>query len=213
MKGLLRTGGVLLAAAGLVVVGRSWSGPPAKPAAPKTQVAFVNMIYVSKYADEWNSFQAEIKNNYKGFEGRLVKLKTLIDDLAKRAADSDTPAGEREDVETQLKKLKREYEELNDEAKKALGKDSDKAVSSFFKNVQQAAEKYANQHDLDAVFMYTETIDPNDTFNPQNVIAKLQNRASMPIYLAPGMDVSPEIVEALNAKKGGNVGPAQPAKK
>jgi hypothetical protein len=53
MKGVPRPGGVLLAAAGLVVVGRSWSGPPPRPPAPKSRIALVNMAYIFKHSEQW----------------------------------------------------------------------------------------------------------------------------------------------------------------
>jgi hypothetical protein len=48
---------------------------------------------------------------------------------------------------------------------------------------------------------YTEAVDSKDFFNPANIIAKLQNRACIPLYYTPGLDVSKEIVAAMNAKR------------
>lgn len=213
MKGVLRTGGVVLAAAGLVVVGRSWSGPPAKPAPPKSRIALVNMAYVFKHSEKWQRNQAELKETFEQYEKRAKELGAEAEEIAKAVKGPDLPAETREQAGERLPKLKKEAEDHNAAAKRELGEMSDKHMVAIYKDIQQASERYAKDNDLDAVYMYTEAVDEKDWFNPKNIIAKLQNRACFPLYKIPGLDVSKEIVAAMNAKKGWQVAPPAPAEK
>jgi Skp family chaperone for outer membrane proteins len=207
--------GVLALAAVVYVGGRlsaqgtgAAGGAPAAAPEPRTRIALVNMAYVFKYSAKWKSFQSELKATYDGYEKQAKLKQAEIDAAVAKVKDSKEPPTQavKDQVELDVTRLKRDLEDLNKKAKAQLGQMSDDQMGIIFKEVYEAAARYAQAHNYDAVFMYTEAVDGKDFFNPNNIIAKLQNRACMPLYYAPGMDVSQQIVMTLNA----SVRPATP---
>ncbi|HEY7428872.1 MAG TPA: hypothetical protein VH682_31870, partial [Gemmataceae bacterium] len=45
---------------------------------------------------------------------------------------------------------------------------------------------------------YNDAVTPEDFMSPQNIARKLNTGALMPLYAAPGMDISQEVVNMLN---------------
>src|SRR5262249_46507016 len=75
----------------------------------------------------------------------------------------------------------------------------------LYGDVQAAARRYAQAHDLDLVLHYNDAVDARDYWSGANLARKMQAGALMPLYAAPGMDISKEVIAALNAdlrKKG-----------
>ena len=196
----------LLALAGVVyVAGRLPAEPPGGGAAtpvaapePKTRIALVNMAYVFKWYGKWKGFQSQLKVDFEKYEKQAQLKNAEIAELIKVAQDPKSTAAQKDKAADDVKRLKRELEDINTSAKKNLGTTSDEQMTIIFKEVYEAAARYAQGHNYDAVFMYTEA-EAQDYFNPNNIIAKLQNRACMPLYYAPGMDISQQIVMTLNA--------------
>jgi Skp family chaperone for outer membrane proteins len=199
MKGLVRTGSVLVVLAALVFVSRSWSEPQKPPPAPRTRIALVNLSYVVKNYERFKSFQAEMKEQVEKYQKRDKELGAEVERLAKEATGPDDTAERREEIEKQTRKLMREREENSLEAKKLISKKSDEQVIGLYKDVRRAAEKYAKAHDFEIVLHYNDAIDDADLDSAPNVMRKMQAGAAMPLYVAPGLDISREIVAALNA--------------
>ena len=45
---------------------------------------------------------------------------------------------------------------------------------------------------------YIDAVNEADFNNPMNIMGKMQQRACMPIYMTPGLDISKEIASDLN---------------
>ncbi len=105
------------------------------------------------------------------------------------------------EIEKKLKQLKRDLEDNTTDAKNGLTKKSDDMVVILYKEVHSAAQRYAKAHDLELVLHYNDADDktePASFWSSANVARKMQAGACVPLYIAPGMDISLEIVAAMN---------------
>src|SRR5262249_46823940 len=71
---------------------------PAAPAftEPRTRIALINLAYVIKNYKKTETFQSEIKAEFKTFEGRAQAKQTEYEQRAKHASDPGTTAQQRE---------------------------------------------------------------------------------------------------------------------
>jgi Skp family chaperone for outer membrane proteins len=197
MKRLLGAGGVVLVLALLLVAGRSRSEPQ-KPPAPHTRVGLINLGVVLKQYEKVSDYTAEMKEEFSRFDKALKERKEQMLELSKKVADKDLSEEEREQVQAELKKLQREMEDSNDKMKALIAKKTDQQMVIVYSDIRRAAERYAKAHDLELVLHYMEGVKEEDIFNPSNVMSKMQQRSCNPLYIAPGLDISAEIVTALN---------------
>jgi Skp family chaperone for outer membrane proteins len=174
---------------------------PARPtqAEPRTRIALLNLAYVIKNYKKTETFQAEIKAEFKNYEQRAQFKKKQLEELAKHATDQKTTPEQREGDEREATKLKREIEDINNEAKQILGKKGDEQMVILYREIQDAAQRYAVAHNYEAVFHYIDATTQADYYSPGSIIRKLQTPSLMPMYQAPGLDISYEVVMALNA--------------
>ena len=186
-----------------------------RPAAaePRTRIALLNLAYVIKNYKKFETFQSEIKAEFKNYEARAQAKQTQAEQVAKHLQDPKTTAEQREADDKMIKQLKREIEDLNAEAKSALGKKQDEQLVILYREIQDAAQRYAMAHNFEAVFHYQDATTQQDYYSPYMIARKVQSPSLMPIYQAPGLDISYEIVMALNAAYQNNNKPTagQPA--
>ena len=203
MKGSLRAGGVALILGTLVIAGRS-SSEPKKTPAPRTRIALINLSQVIKGYHKYQDFQTEIKDDIKKFQDKNREIQDNLSAVQKTLADATATAAQKIDGEKQVRDLKRQLEDLNSEAKTTLGKKSDNQMVFLYKEVQQAAQRYAQAHDIEMVLHYNDADEKTteaEYWSSANVARKMQAGALMPVYIAPGLDVSAEIIETLNASR------------
>jgi Skp family chaperone for outer membrane proteins len=174
--------------------------PARAPAAePRTRIALLNLAYVIKNYKKTESFQAEIKAEFKNYEARAQAKRAQMEQLAKHASDPKTTPEQRESDEKTITQLKREMEDINAEAKSVLGKKGDEQMVILYREIQDAAGRYAVAHNFEAVFHYLDATTQQDYYSPNMIVRKLQSPSLMPMYQAPGLDISVEVVMALNA--------------
>jgi outer membrane protein len=203
MMKLFRAGSMLLVLGALVVVSRSWSEPP-KPPAPRTKIGLVNLAHVVKNYKKYKTMQEEMKAEVEPFQQRDKEFNTQIEELTRQLKDPKTPADKIVELDAKLKKLIHEREENSNAARKVLGKKNEEQMVLIYKEVREAAQKYARANDLELMLHYNDSLgDDPDHDSPMNVARKVQSGACMPLYAAPGIDVSKEILAMLNDKAGG----------
>jgi Skp family chaperone for outer membrane proteins len=205
MRAMLWMGSGVVALAVVVGAGRLWAESkeqkPAKAAkvqAPRTRIALINLTYVIKNYKKYTEFQEDIKTVIAPYQERDKKLRAKVEKLKQRKPDSTLVPAKAEDVESALKKLNREKEILDEKAKKAIGKKSDETMKILYLDVVQAAQRYAAAHDFDLVLHYNDATNEEDYVSVPNIARKLNTGALMPVFAAPGMDVSKEVVALLN---------------
>ena len=201
MRAMLRTGGFVVALAAAIGVGRLWAedkGKKAAKPAPRTRIALLNLTYVIKNYSKYNEFQEEIKDTVKPFQEKDAELRARGAILNAEAQELGLSEEKKERLETRLKKMKQQMEDNNAEAKKVLGKKTDAEMKILYSDVQEAAQNYATAHNFEMVLHYNDAVTKEDYFSPMNISRKVQTSALMPLYAAPGLDISTEIVNWLN---------------
>jgi Skp family chaperone for outer membrane proteins len=201
MKDLFRVGCMLLVLGALVVVGRSWSEPPKAAPSPRTRIGLVNLAHVVKNYKKYKANQEEMKAEVEPFEKRDKLYQARIEELSKQLKDPNTGADKVLEIDTTLKKMLHEREENSNAAKKIIGKKNEEQMVAIYKELRDASQKYARAHDIELMLHYNDTLsDDPDHDIPMNVARKVQSGACMPLYAAPGIDVSKAILVILNEK-------------
>jgi Skp family chaperone for outer membrane proteins len=200
---ILAAGAVALGAA--ACVGALWAQTGARPATPpaaaepRTRVAIINLAYVIKHYAKFEAFQAEIKGAANPYQAKEASYRTEAEGLAKQNADPKTTQEKREANEKRLRELQRLAEDNKADGQKTLAKKQEDQLKILYLDVRSVVERYAQSHNFEMVLHYNDAIKPEDYWGAQNIASKIQQRSLMPMYSAPGMDISQEIVKTLNA--------------
>ncbi|HWG46032.1 MAG TPA: OmpH family outer membrane protein [Gemmataceae bacterium] len=205
-KTVLAAVGGLVALGVLCYAGSIWAqaqqaGSPAPAAAaPRTRIALLNLTFVIKNYQKYTHFQDEIKRAVAPFQGKMVELQKRAEELHAKS-EAAIKAGQpmpREEYERQMTELKRKKEDIDAEAKLAIGKKNDDEMKVLYLDVVQAAQGYAQSRDFDLVLHYNDATTSEEYVSVQNIARKLNSGALMPLYAGAGMDISKEVVALLN---------------
>jgi Skp family chaperone for outer membrane proteins len=200
--------GLAVVALGVVIyVGKLWAqgttggttAPAARPAEPRTRVALLNLTYVIKNYKKFDTYQQEVKEFLKPYQGKETAWKNEGETLAKEVQNTALAADQRETKQKRLVELQRLLEDNKNEANKKLMKMQEDHVKTLYMDVRAVAERYAVGHNFDMVLHYNDATTQQDYWSPQNIARKMQAGALMPLYYTGGMDISEAVVQTLNA--------------
>jgi Skp family chaperone for outer membrane proteins len=176
-------------------------GQPAAPPTLRTPVRIVNMSRVVKDYNRWKNFQHEYKMAYtKEYEEKVQGKKKMLEGYAAKLQDPKTPPAEKEEATKQGRKLEAEMKLISDEAKEKLGKMQADMFIKIYKEVEEATGQFARSAGVELVLFYSDATEEPDLHAMGNIERKLGNGAFMPLYAAPGMDISPNILNILNSR-------------
>jgi Skp family chaperone for outer membrane proteins len=178
------------------------------PATPlRTRIAVINLQQVIKQYRKWNDFEQSYKNLYGQYNAEFERNKSTgvaLKSQLEKSADDAT----KEKIQQQLKDLERHVQDLGENAKKQLGKMRDDQAVQIYREVEEAVQAYARANDIEMVMHYNDAVVPADLYNSVNIERKLQTGACMPMYLAPGMNITDTISAMLNQRLGPAPAPA-----
>ena len=179
------------------------------PAAPlRTRIAVINLQQVIKQYRKWNDFEANYKNLYGQYNAEFERKKAIGIDL-KSQLDKATDDPTREKIQQQLRDLDRQVQDLGEAAKKQLGKMRDEQAVQIYREVEEAVQRYARANDIEMVLHYSDAVATADLYHPANVQRKIQTMQCLPMYIAPGMDISNTVAAMLNQNLGAPSAPAR----
>jgi Skp family chaperone for outer membrane proteins len=190
---------LVLGSVSLVAIGLGLhSSPKAAPVA-KAQInaAVLNLAYVIRYYKKWDDFREVYKKKQEGFEAELKDFKQDIDKLTNEIATAGDDES-REQLEKQKKDAQRSMDERTHDAKKELDELESKNLVEMYKEVAAAAERHAKAHGIEMELHCQDGTTLDEVNNPTNIGRKINQEALYPMYLAPGVDISKEVVAALN---------------
>jgi Skp family chaperone for outer membrane proteins len=176
----------------------------------RTRIAIINLQQVIKQYRKWTDFEQNYKSHYAYYNAEFEKRKTQGVSL-KSQLDKATDDAAKENIQQQLKKLEREVQDLGETAKRDLSKMRDEQAVQIYREVEEAVKYYARANDIEMVLHYNDAIVPADLYNPVNIERKLQTGACMPMYSAPGMNITDTIAMMLNQRLGATAAPAPTA--
>jgi Skp family chaperone for outer membrane proteins len=197
MRKLLGIGGACLILGMVLVVGRSWSAAKPAPPRPQSRIAVINLTYVIKKYDKFLTFQAELKEATVPFQTTDTRLKEELEALRKEGA-ATTDAERREEIEQKGKEIQRQIEDNKATAQKALKKKQEEQLRILYMDVKTEAEKVAVARGFEMVLHFNDEMTSKDSWSAQCIVRKMQTGALMPMYAAPGIDISKEVVTLLN---------------
>jgi Skp family chaperone for outer membrane proteins len=199
MRDLLRVGAVLLLLVTVLLAGRSWSDTKAPAPRPRSRIAVLNIQYVIKNWKQFEIYNGEMKKALKPYQDKDASLKATAEKASQVAQDNTAAAEQREQAVRELKDLRRAVDENKAKAQKELGKLQEQQLKSIYQAVEEVTRRYARDHDLDLVLHYLDSTGAERS-DPRNIARKMQTNALFPLYTAPGLDITKEILAALNDK-------------
>jgi Skp family chaperone for outer membrane proteins len=194
---------------------RGWAQAPTAPHPLQTRIGLLNMVQVLKNYKKFQAMEQSIKKRAEELEKTLVPYQNELNAIRTAYNDAKNPPSqaERERLEVRMKQKTLELQLKEEEAKKELIKMNGEAAVTIYKEVEDAVNLYARSNNLELVMFYNDAVTAEDYYHPANLQRKLtQPAAVMPLFVAPGMDISNAIVTNLNAKYAPSAAaPAAPA--
>lgn len=201
MKKFIVGGAVLLTAVALIGVGRSWSQDKPEPPAPRMRIGLINLTYVVTNYDKYKSYKEGMKAEAKPYEERIKAMQEQGAALKEKYDKMDPFSDKRGEIEKEVKKLQDDMVKATEEAKQQLGKKAAMQMVEIYKEVRSACERYAQAHALEMVLQYNEPLNQDELDGAPNVERKIGAGALIPLYTAPGLDVTKEVLAVLNSPK------------
>jgi Skp family chaperone for outer membrane proteins len=188
---------VLLILGALFLAGRSWSDtkPPASP--PRTRVGLVNLSHAIKSYDKFKFYQEDVKTALKPYQEREAELKKKGDALAEEVKSPETAADRKPALQKKLLGLQREMEDNKAEAQRIIAEKQNKQLKVLYQDVEKVVRRYAKARGFDLVLHYNDLV-KEEAYTTENILRKMQAGACMPLYTAPGIDITDEVMTALN---------------
>ena len=205
-----------MAAAMLAVtyLGNSWiraqNGAPkaAVAAEGRSRVALLNISHVIKNYQKAVALNSEMKELFTPLQAKTKAKNAQLEALAKEV---QLKPDQRDNLEKQARILKRELEDISNEAQNIITKKQDDMVVLIYREIQDAAQRTAISHGYDMVLHYNDPTTSAEYWSPANIVRKMQAGACMPIYFAPGIDISADVVNSLNQAYSRLAPPTTPA--
>jgi Skp family chaperone for outer membrane proteins len=197
--------GALALGASVIVGGTLWAqgggSAPAAPSAtqtPPVKVAFINLAYILKHSAKWNAMMDQMKGDSKHFEDYIKPRQAQIDALTTENKDAKTTAAKKEENQLTITRLNREIEDKAAEARKLFGPKSEANMVTIYKDIQDAAARYALANGFEFVLQFQDAFEREDYNNPANIIDKMRQRACLPLWYQQGNDISMQVVTSMN---------------
>lgn len=178
------------------------TGTPAgtRPSTPQTRIALINLPWVMKHYEKAKSFNDTMKSEGKKFDDQMAALRTQAEAVAKKLQQPGIDNAEKEKLEQEMKRLERDRQDLVEKARKDTGAKANAEVVKIYKEIRTAAWRHAQSAGYDMVLHYTGPTENGDYENPRFVLGNLQSGGCVPLYWNPSLDISANVLAALNAE-------------
>jgi Skp family chaperone for outer membrane proteins len=175
------------------------AGAPAAAPQPVTKIAVLNLSYVIKNYAKWKSFQDAYKTKLETYDGELKKMKDSLEQKQKDLQNVKIDAGVKEQTERQMRDIQRAMQDKTEDGKKALADMEAKQFTTIYSDVRDMSERYARSRNIELVMHYNDGTTPAEVNAPMNIGRKMGQGACFPLYSAPGIDISEDVLKYLNA--------------
>jgi Skp family chaperone for outer membrane proteins len=192
----------LLLVALFVVASRSEAIEPLKEM-PESKVttAYFNLNVVVKGYDRYKQFTQEMKEEVSETETKVNKLKEQMQAASKELTDPELTLEERKAIERRITQYQRRLEDTMKEGREFIGKKTDEELVVIYHDIQECVARYAKANGIEVVLHYNDApMDTKEYHSAQNIARKMQAGALVPVYFAPGTEISDKILKELNAR-------------
>jgi Skp family chaperone for outer membrane proteins len=174
------------------------SPAPAAPQ-PQTKVAVMNLSYVIKNYKKWTVFQDEYKQKLDAFDNQLKPMKENLEKWDKERNKPGTDAATKADLEKKMRETQFSMQTKADDYKKVLADFEGNSFTTIYNDVKNMTERFARNRGLELVMHYNDGTTDAEINTPTNIGRKMGQGACFPLYKAPGMDISEDVLKYLNA--------------
>src|SRR5579871_3446307 len=191
------------------------TGPASQPLAPSavgthslhTRIGLINMTRVLKNSKMSQTIETDLRRQTQQLQKTLSSLRKQLQHNGAVYLDPATPPREKERLNQDIRLLQRDVQEEEAAARAKLAELNGKACIRVYRAVEETANRIAKAQDLELVMFYTDAVTEADYYSPENMQHKLsQAGALMPMVVAPGMDITETVIEALNRVHGASQG-------
>lgn len=165
----------------------------------QTRIAVVNISQVIKNYRKYQSFQEELKQQSKTAQQAVDACKAQAMAEQKEMEQPTVTPERRDQLERDMKRLQRQAQDQIEDARMKMGKREFDELVKIYKDIKDAVDAYARAYALELVLQYQEA-QGADEYSPPFFQQKLANRACIPIYADPRMDITQNITDMLNQK-------------
>jgi Skp family chaperone for outer membrane proteins len=170
--------------------------PPAKHA--ETHIAVINLSYVIKTYKKAQNLDEEFQKQLQGYDDELKKLAAQVEDMKKQHDDPATTAAKKAELGGRIKQIEISIKDKTEKYKGKLSAKRQEQVAILYQEVQQSVAALARSKGIDLVLHYNDLPPGPDRDSGPNIMRKLSAEACIPIYRAQGIDLSDEVIAALN---------------
>ena len=205
--------GVLVLGVAAYAGSRLWAqnaNGAARPAAPTTRVGLINLPYVIKNYDKYKSFMEQMLKEEKGY-ATDIKTKKDQQEAKTKALQTTVDAAKKEALETEVRNLQRDIEDLAAKARREMNKKGADMMVVVYKEIRDAAWRHAQSNNFDVVMHFADGTTPEEMNSPQSIVPKMQAGGCVPLYWNPGLDISGYVLHALNSSYRAASGTPAPA--
>jgi Skp family chaperone for outer membrane proteins len=183
----------------------------ARPAAPTTRIGLINLPYVIKNYDKYKTFMKQMLEEEKNY-AEQIKSKKDQQEAKSKALQSTLDAAKKDALETEIRNLQRDVEDLAAKARREMNKKGADMMVVVYKEIRDAAYRHAGSNNFDVVMHFADGTTPEEMNSPQAIVPKMQAGGCIPLYWNPALDISGHVLYALNtAYRGAASGTPAPA--
>ncbi|MCS7044898.1 MAG: OmpH family outer membrane protein [Gemmataceae bacterium] len=186
----------LTAAAALTPTG------PVQAQATGTRVAVVNIGVVFTKYEKAKNFKTEMEKMLQPFKEQAEKIKKDLLSYQAALADPKYDEKAKEQYAQAIRVLKRRLEDLDIEARKAIGTKQENHMIQLYKEVADQIQAVSVANGIHLVLGYGEPPDPKELLTFPNINRKLTGMdmgGTVPLYFHSSLDISEHVVAALNS--------------
>jgi Skp family chaperone for outer membrane proteins len=166
------------------------------PPRPTSKIAVVNMQQVIEKYEKFVNYKNELERFIKFYQEKETVIKG--DALKAQEKAKANPIASRDTIEQEMEGYKRKLEDLGKEFKKELAKKQQAELVTLYREIEDMVKRVAIANSFEMVLQYNELIDPKDAYNPALISQKVHPGVCMPMYAAPGLDISAQVIKNLN---------------
>lgn len=170
---------------------------PARPAPPKQpRIAILNLRFIVKNYKKYKAFMEEVKRLDEKYVNEVKAKNKEADKLQKRLTET-TDEEKREQIQKSLRRISNEIKEISESARKEMGRRGEKEMVLVYKEIRDVAIRHAKANKIDLVLKFNGAADKEERDSPI-LIKQNFNDGACPIYWEDSLDISEDILKALN---------------
>jgi Skp family chaperone for outer membrane proteins len=194
-------------ALGVFLGGYVWAQQGTRPAAPlQTRIAVVNLAQVIKNYNKYKQFELDIKQQSQQIQHDLDTKKAQVLGDQKELENPQLAADRRGQLEHHMKALQREMQDSVEEAKQRISQQEFTQLVQTYKEIKDAVDRFARAYGIELIMQYSDAVG-SEVYAQGHFQHKLANRACIPMYIAPGMDITDQVTNMLNQNLASNAAP------